>query len=93
MVITQVGLKPMISGLRGRHLNHLATAPLINILIWFDMFTVAPPPPAPQLPGTSSPDKSQMNVKRINWEKLDQQRVENTVWEQVLLTFYPISIL
>ncbi|XP_060551742.1 delphilin-like isoform X3 [Ruditapes philippinarum] len=44
---------------------------------------VAPPPPAPQLPGTSSPDKSQMNVKRINWEKLDQQRVENTVWEQI----------
>ncbi|XP_053389051.1 delphilin-like isoform X2 [Mercenaria mercenaria] len=44
---------------------------------------VAPPPPAPPVPGTSSPEKSGMNVKRINWEKLDQQKVENTVWEQI----------
>lgn len=24
-----------------------------------------------------------MNIKRINWEKLDNSHVENTVWEQV----------
>jgi hypothetical protein len=28
MVMTIVGLKPMISGLIGRHLNHKAAAPL-----------------------------------------------------------------
>ena len=47
------------------------------------IFLVAPP--ALPIQGSSTRDKAQgqMNVKRINWEKLDQQRVENTVWEQV----------
>ena len=46
--------------------------------------TVAPPPPVPSGSGNAADNKNQqMNVKRINWEKLDGQRVENTVWEQV----------
>ncbi|WAQ96891.1 GRD2I-like protein, partial [Mya arenaria] len=42
---------------------------------------MAPPPPAP--PILWSDTSPQMNVKRINWEKLDGQRVGNTVWEQI----------
>ncbi|XP_052262977.1 delphilin-like [Dreissena polymorpha] len=46
-----------------------------------------PPPAAPPLPmsmeGPDGKAGTQMNVKRINWEKLDHQRVENTVWEQI----------
>jgi hypothetical protein len=30
----------------------------------------------------------QMSVKRINWEKLDNKHVENTIWEQV--SFHPM---
>ena len=43
-----------------------------------------PPPPVPPLaPEMPAVTPSKMNVKRINWEKLDQQRVGNTIWEQV----------
>ena len=28
-----------------------------------------------------------MNVKRINWEKLDNKNVENTIWEQVCMAW------
>lgn len=48
-------------------------------------FFVAPPPPPP-LPtaadDTNEP-RGKMNVKRINWEKIDAERVGNTIWEQV----------
>ncbi|KAK7502340.1 hypothetical protein BaRGS_00006293, partial [Batillaria attramentaria] len=45
----------------------------------------APPPPPP--PGVNSTtvhvSETAMNVKRINWEKLDNKTVENTIWEQL----------
>ncbi|GFO33175.1 glutamate receptor, ionotropic, delta 2 (grid2) interacting protein, b [Plakobranchus ocellatus] len=49
-----------------------------------------PPPPAPPLPQSRSTpsdqgedNSSKMSVKRINWEKLDNQKVENTIWEKL----------
>ncbi|XP_060080140.1 delphilin-like [Ylistrum balloti] len=48
-----------------------------------------PPPPPPPPPGVQngipSPHATggKMNVKRINWDKLDQTKVENTIWEQL----------
>ncbi|KAL3875511.1 hypothetical protein ACJMK2_033457, partial [Sinanodonta woodiana] len=49
-----------------------------------------PPPPPPPVPpaslnatGGQKGDKAQMNVKRINWIKLDQDRVGSTIWEQI----------
>ncbi|XP_025104786.1 delphilin-like isoform X2 [Pomacea canaliculata] len=43
-----------------------------------------PPPPPPGGPLTSGQVAGQhMNIKRINWEKLDNSHVENTVWEQM----------
>ena len=54
-------------------------------------FFVAPPPPPP-LPiaadDTNEP-RGKMNVKRINWEKIDAERVGNTIWEQVC--FLPVK--
>ncbi|KAK3090633.1 hypothetical protein FSP39_013290 [Pinctada imbricata] len=47
---------------------------------------VAPPPPPPvppPAPDITPPPLAKMNVKRINWEKLDQRRVGNTIWEQL----------
>lgn len=51
---------------------------------------VAPPPPLPV--SSTEQNKAKMNVKRINWEKLDQQRVENTIWEQVGLKHFFVSV-
>ncbi|XP_035824268.1 uncharacterized protein LOC118477274 [Aplysia californica] len=44
-----------------------------------------PPPPAPPLPSKESgmEDSNALSVKRINWEKLDNRRIENTVWEKL----------
>ena len=49
-------------------------------------FAVAPPPPPPNA-SSAEYNKGKMNVKRINWEKLDHQKVENTIWEQVCFLF------
>ncbi|KAL5017847.1 hypothetical protein ScPMuIL_003569 [Solemya velum] len=49
--------------------------------------SAAPPPPPvpPPLPlsPTTAVNTAQMNVKRINWEKLEQEKVGNTIWEQL----------
>ncbi|XP_021359852.1 delphilin-like isoform X2 [Mizuhopecten yessoensis] len=46
-----------------------------------------PPPPPPGVqngtPSHQSAAGGKMNVKRINWDKLDQTKVENTIWEQL----------
>ncbi|KAK6170562.1 hypothetical protein SNE40_018927 [Patella caerulea] len=45
-----------------------------------------PPPPAPPAPKpftAGSNQTVQMNVKRINWEKLNSNNVNNTVWQQL----------
>ena len=44
--------------------------------------TPPPPPPSSQM-STPSNDRK-MSVKRINWDKLDQTKVGNTIWEQVI---------
>ncbi|XP_055877569.1 delphilin-like isoform X2 [Biomphalaria glabrata] len=49
------------------------------------------PPPAPLPPPSVTPDKqkgleesnNKMSVKRINWEKLDNKSVHNTIWEKL----------
>ena len=41
-----------------------------------------PPPPAPPLPG--QPSSSQMQLRRINWEKLQTDKLDGTIWRQVL---------
>ncbi|XP_061181898.1 delphilin-like [Saccostrea echinata] len=47
----------------------------------------APPPPPPPPPPSLATDVSvyshQVNVKRINWEKIGADKVENTIWEQL----------
>lgn len=35
----------------------------------------------------------QVNVKRINWEKLDADKVENTIWEQVWEDLYSLKFI
>lgn len=45
-----------------------------------------PPPPPPLGGGFTSPDGSKMTLKRINWEKLSDAGLENTVWAQVIFT-------
>ncbi|XP_056020284.1 delphilin-like isoform X2 [Ostrea edulis] len=42
-----------------------------------------PPPPPPSLVTDVGVSAHQVNVKRINWEKIDPDKVENTVWEQL----------
>ncbi|ESO84151.1 hypothetical protein LOTGIDRAFT_155476 [Lottia gigantea] len=42
-----------------------------------------PPPPVPPPPSFQSYNNKQMNVKRINWEKLNPSKVNNTVWQQI----------
>ncbi|CAH1794248.1 unnamed protein product [Owenia fusiformis] len=42
-----------------------------------------PPPPAPAPPTAQEISVPAMNVKRINWEKLDIANVQNTVWGQL----------
>ena len=39
-----------------------------------------PPPPAPPLPGQPS---SQMQLRRVNWEKLQTDKLDGTIWRQV----------
>lgn len=53
----------------------------------FYLYYTAPPPPPPLPTNTEdvSEPKGKMNVKRINWEKIDAQKVGNTVWGQVIL--------
>ena len=40
-----------------------------------------PPPPAPPLPG--QPSSSQMQLRRVNWEKLQTDKLDGTIWRQV----------
>ncbi|KAH9491865.1 hypothetical protein Btru_029721 [Bulinus truncatus] len=48
-----------------------------------------PPPPAPPPPVLSETNQGldesvyKMSVKRINWEKLDNKNVQNTIWEKL----------
>lgn len=57
------------------------------MLMLDDLYLIAPPPPPPPPPPSLVTDVGvsahQVNVKRINWEKIDPDKVENTVWEQV----------
>ncbi|CAL1532337.1 unnamed protein product [Lymnaea stagnalis] len=44
------------------------------------------PPPPPLLPSASKDledNSNKMSVKRINWEKLDNKSVQNTIWEKL----------
>lgn len=40
-----------------------------------------PPPPAPPIPG--QPTSSQIQLRRVNWEKLQTDKLDGTIWRQV----------
>lgn len=48
-----------------------------------------PPPTGPTTGGMMNTDGARMTLKRVNWEKLSDVGLENTVWAQVVL-FYII---
>ncbi|XP_059156490.1 delphilin-like [Physella acuta] len=53
-----------------------ATEPLVEKL-------PPPPPPPPLKPNFFEENTNRMSVKRINWEKLDNKSVHNTIWEKL----------
>ena len=67
------------------------TTPQGGIAVSSNGIPVPPPPPAPPLPG--QPSSSQIQLRRVNWEKLQTDKLDGTIWRQVIIYIVCVCVL
>jgi len=69
------------------------TTPQGGITIGSDGVPVPPPPPPPAPPVPGQPTAPQIQLRRVNWEKLQSDGLDGTIWRQVRkITYHTINV-